>query len=73
MLLQEIKFKNDINENPRSILLKYDISEKGKYAYPAEIIEVGPESFISYYKDGDVILPTIYNYLSYSKTLKGLK
>jgi len=78
MLLQEVRFKNDVYGNPRKVLLKYNMpkefqQKKREYMYPVEIIELGYQDIISHVNDGDIIMPTIYNWLSYSKFINQYK
>ena len=75
MLVQSIKFKNNFYGNPREIILKYKTPQvfeqkKIEHIYPVEAIEVGYEGSSNHYNDGDIILPTIYSYLPYSKVVK---
>jgi hypothetical protein len=77
MLLQEIRFKNNLNGNPRKILVIYSMPssidvDKKNWLWPERIIELGFQDAISYMKPGDVVLPTIYNWLPYSKLIKQL-
>ena len=76
ILIQTIRFKNDLNGNPKQIMLKYKLPKDRttiNWLYPEEVIEIGYERPESHINKGDYVLSTIYAWLPYSKMLRQFK
>ena len=74
MLYQQIKFKNDYYGNPRCLVVGYERLKKGsRHLYPTDVFKLGYSCIEQVIKKTDSILPTVYTYDSYSKTLRETK
>lgn len=74
IVAQEIKYKNDYNGNPRSLVVLYSITPKEKFAHVLKVEDpgyTGVETLITQYEQQEKIsiprLPTLYNWESYTK------